>query len=884
MRETLLFIGAGFALAWGAWKTGWAGRGAGLAADAGRRVGAWLGSDAGTWSPLAHELTLREVHAEGLECAGGWIWTGAELTPAATDGLSNAETNRLGAMLNRAAAGMAANTRLHTVTRVGETPTATLAALEERLDAGDDAVWHALGRARLAHLRAEAAVGRARATRTLLVVGRQMAARGGGRMAGRGLLGAGPWAEATAAEFGRAREECLAARATAVGFLTAAGVGAREVSGAELYAWLYGRLNPERARTQPPPGAAGDGNPREALCMTSAEIDRGGVIWWGATASATIALKRLPVRLTAVTLEGLTRAGELDFPFEVSAHCLVEDFQRRDEKLETAQRYLTNAVEQQRVVNPDEALKLQNVAAARAATRAGEEKFAQIGFGVTVFAPDAAELRRRTDALLAALRRCEGMEGFVDRHDALRRQLATLPGHAPLDGGTKLELTRTAAALQGWTGGPAGLPPGETRLVFQRPDGGIFGWDTASPRFRSGMAVVCGGTGTGKSTLLAYLATDLLAAGRRGVILDYGGSYHRLACAAVGAAAHIDVGDVRRTHGLGLLDIAPHPGETFAATDYDADGLLIARFQAVTAALERLCLDPRGAETALPPRLVAHLQARVRLAYLNAAPATPTLDAVIRTLRQARDGERADGAELADRLAVYAGRGPFARFFTAPESAAAPADAALTVFDFRSVRNDARLTLLATLAVEMRLSRFVASGRGVPKFFIADELNEIARAPAVAATIDSLFRTARKNGVVCLAGSQKPDDFLQESLRALAVNAEVKWLYEMPVGLATEAFNLSVGQAAALARVTTVGPDWRDCLLLSPLGTAHLRLRLAAADRRLCAGATTGAERISVAAAADSVPGEIPDRLRAAWAADGLGERSPAVNQPGASA
>jgi hypothetical protein len=680
--------------------------------------------------------------------------------------------------------------------------------------------------------------------------------------------------EATAGEFAQVRAETLAARATAVGFLTAAGATARVVDGTESLAWLYERLNPGRAATQPPPVYAGDCNPRELLCMTSAEVRPDGMILWGETAAATLALKRLPVRLTAVTLENLTRAGELDFPFEVSAHCLVEEQQRRDERLETTQRYLTNAVEQQRVVNPDEALKLREVAEARAATRVGEERFAQIGFAVTVFGPDAETVNRRAERLLAAARRCEGMELFRDRHDALRRHLATLPGHAPLDGGTKLELTRTAAGLAGWTGGPAGLPPAETRLVFQRPDGGIFGWDSASPRFRSGMALVCGGTGTGKSALLAYLATDLLAAGRRGVILDYGGSYHRLACAAVGAAAHVDVGDPRRTHGLGLLDIAPQPGERVAADAVDADGLLIERFAGVIGALERLCLDPRGGETGLPPRLVAHLQARVRLAYLNAAPDTPTLDAIIRTLRQARAAERAEGEELADRLAVYAGRGPFARFFT-PTAPPPETPPALTVFDFRSVRGDARLTLLATLAVEARLRRFIASGRGEPKFFIADELNEIARAPAVAAAIDTLFRTARKNGVLCLAGSQKPDDFLQPTLRALAVNAEVKWLYEMPVALAREAFDLSVGQAKALAHLTTVGPDWRDCLLLSPLGAATLRLRFCAADLRLCAAATTGAERVSVADAAASVPGEIPERLRAAWAADGLGERSP---------
>jgi hypothetical protein len=875
--ETLVFLTLGGAAALAAWKTGFP---LGVALRGGAGLGSaahWL-SDGGAWSPLAHRLALRDVHGDVIECADGWLWAAAELIPAATDGLSNAEINALGATLNRAIAGLPAETRVQTITRIDADFAEPPAILERQLDACRDAVWHALLRARVAHLHAEAQRGRARQTRTWLLIGRRLPKTLKSRFRLAALFAPDAWTDAAAADWERTRGDALAARGALLAALKPTGATGFPLSGDAIKNLIYARLNPERARRHPAPVYHGDCNPRELLCFTSAETLRSGFIVWGETPGATISLKRLPVRTCAPLLETLTRSPEIDFPFEISSHFLVEDALRADETLERQERYAANALDQQRLPNKDEAAKLVDLAEIRTATRIGEDKLVTLGLGVTVFAPDVEQLRTRCDRLLTEMRRCEGLEGLVDRHSALDQHLATLPGQCPADARAGRALARDAAALAGWTGGPRGLPAGAATLVFQRPDGGLFYFDPAARELKSGMALACGGTGSGKSTLMGFLASAHLAAGRIGVIFDYGGSYRRLALAAGSDA--IDIADARRAAGLGLLAIAPRPGEDFAPEDLTPEGLPLERLQQVCNVLENLCLDPHGAELALPAPLRAHLQERVALAYANKGTETPTLDYLIRSLKLSREGREKDfGAELAARLAVYAGRGPLGRFFDADGDALDPR-APLTVFDFRAVRGDARLMQVATLAVETHLQRFTATGRAVPKFLIADELQEIARLPVIVTCLDRAFRTARKNHVYGMVGSQQPTDFQRPGLDALAVNCEVKWLYEMDAEVARRTFNLPLGAAKLVGRLRTHGPDYRDCALISPLGAAHLRLRFSAAELRLLAGATTGAETISVADAAASVPGEIPDRLRAAWAADALGEaRSPAPKQ-----
>jgi type IV secretory pathway VirB4 component len=875
--ETLLFLTLGGAAALAAWKTGFP---LGMALRGGAELGRaarWL-SDGGAWTPLAHRLALRDIHVDVIECADGWLWAGGELIPVATDGLSNGEINALGATLNRALGGLAAETRVQTITAVSDDFAEPLAILERQLDACRDAVWHAMLRARVAHLHAQAQSGRARQTRTRLLVGRRLPKTLNSRFRLGALLAPDAWTDAAAADWERTRSDAHAALAALFAALRPAGATGFPLSGDAIKNLIYARLNPERARRHPAPGYHGDCNPRELLCFTSAETLRSGFIVWGETPGATISLKRLPVRTCATLLETLTRSAEIDFPFELSSHFLVEDSLRADEALERQEIYAANALDQQRLPNRDEIVKLANLAEIRTATRVGEDKLVTLGLGVTVFAPDVEQLRTRCDRLLTELRRCEGMEGLVDRHSAIAQHLATLPGQSPSDARAKRALSRDAAALAGWTGGPRGLPAHEATLIFQRPDGGLFFFDPAARAFNSGMALFCGGTGSGKSTLMGFLAQAHLAAGRIGVIFDYGGSYRRLALAA-GADA-IDIADAKRAAGLGLLAIAPRPGEEFAPEDLTPEGLPIERLQQVCNILENLCLDPHGAERALPAHLRAHLQHGVARAYANKGAETPTLDYLIRSLQLGREGREKDfGEDLAARLSVYAAAGPLGRFFNDGGERLDPR-APLTVFDFRSVRGDARLMQVATLAVETHLHRFTATGRGVAKFLIADELQEIARFPVIVTCLDRAFRTARKNHVSGMVGSQKASDFQRPGLDALAVNCEVKWLYEMDAETARQAFNLSLGEAKLVGRLQTHGPDYRDCALISPLGAAHLRLRFSAAELRLFAGATTGAETISVAAAVAATPGEIPERLLAAWDADALGERrSPPLRQ-----
>lgn len=615
-------------------------------------------------------------------------------------------------------------------------------------------------------------------------------------------------------------------------------------------------------------------SPRSILCCTPIRV-REDHFLVGDRLTMVVSLQRLPVQVFSGLAERLTRHPEIDFPLEVSTSFEVGEYQAWDEKLERMQKRIQISISRAKLgANKDEEIKGEEIDSIRTQLRVHEVKVGEIGFNVTISAPNVDELRRRRDLVMIAMRSMEGMEGVVERHAPLGQFLATLPCGPHSDFRRKPCLTQDAVAMMTLTGGPKGINPQEAIEVFERADGGIFYWNPKPRAFKSGMSLFCGSPGSGKSGALNRQRTALIAQGRRGITIDYGASSYRV-CKAVGGT-WIDITDVTSTRGLGLFAIKPQPGEEFEPEELNKDGIPYERLSELGDIVESLCLDPGNPrETHLEPKLNTFLRLKIEQMYSEACGETPTLDMLVQVLRNSLHEEYGKADELASRMEIYNNDGMLRRFLN-DQSEPLSVNTAYTVFDFsRAVGND-RLMLVASMAVESFIKRFMRVDRRIKKFFDVDEFKEVSSYPLICRTIERSFRTARKASAICSVASQDPEDFAgdDKGISNIRTKCEVKWLFDMPnLNVAEEVFELRPGVIQALKFVQgNISEEFRDCVLTYPGGVAHLRLRFGPMDRRLLLGAGEY-EGATIEEALADVEGPVDELLLEALTTDALGAK-----------
>lgn len=622
-------------------------------------------------------------------------------------------------------------------------------------------------------------------------------------------------------------------------------------------------------------------SPRDRLCLEPIEVMPDYFII-GRKPVLVISLHQLPTLVFAGLAECLTRHPKMCFPFEVTTSFQIGDRYEWDDKLaKKATRLLINL---QRSTRPDqtEQMSVEEIQQLRADVRRGDAKLGEVGLAVVISAPTVQELYRRRDVVLMALRSMEGLEGVVEKHLPMPQLTSTLPCAPHADGRRRACLSRDAVGLMPLTGGSRGpVREDDATMVFERVDGGLFFWNPHTPLFPSGMSLVCGGSGSGKSGLLNYMRTALAGAGYRLMTIDFGGSSARV-CAALGGR-FLDITDPRKAYKLGLFDIRPKPGEQYQPEELTEEGLPRDRLAAVENLLEQLCLDPRvRTHQGLHPTAAGYLRTAVRRTYGNLVGTTPQLDDFIHTLHLARSEDREVAKELAARLEIYASEGSLGRFLNeSPDAEEIPTDCPYIVFDLRAAKDDPRLMLVAALAVNSFIRRLLSINRTIPKYLDVDEFNVVSTNPLICNVINETMRTARKLNMLGTVASQSPGDFAASADNPAASgirdNCEIFFLMRTsnPEGT-SQIFQLKSGAARLLRQLQTQTSEaWRDCVLLWPGGgCAHLRLRFGPLDQRLLLAAGHELSTLPEAlkdAMSVSPNSTVPVRLQQALATDGLG-------------
>ena len=901
-----------------AWKTGAFEKACDYLGLQGAKKLTWLTGDDARYSSLPDRLRYCDFFDDVIETQDGTLWAGLELQPVATDGFSNDELNDLAHKLNRCLTAMPEQSIVQVIMRQDNAPAEGQAVFDRVAKHTKDPALNLVMRSRARFLGREARDGAVIRRRFFVFIGRS-AKKTKQRLSLGAVISSDPFLALERAEFERLRQEVLRAAEQFATCYHAAGGKAFLLPARVAFALAYEKLNPERAVIIPPPsyvtptgtvyhsdiwaqpahhmsaletpanGKRRPGgiefdtlheflfasNPRETLCFTPVEVEQDH-FWFGNRPVMTISLQKLPTSTCASLMEILTRRQGIAFPFDISASFQIDSQQRWDEKFEKMQDRINVALAT--MFHKDQAamIKSGQVAALREQIRTGEERVGFYRLGITFSAADVPELLRRRDLIISILRTMQGLEAVAEQHTPFSEFLGTLPCHPEISFRKQPCLSHNAIGLSPLTGSAVGCEQIEAQDVFQKADGGLFYFNHHSTAFNSGMSMMVGTAGSGKSATLNRKRVTLAAHGYLGVTIDYGGSASRV-CELLGGRK-IDVADPNRVGGLGLFNIQVQPGEHYTAAELTPEGLPRDRLAFVCALLEMLSLDPtRPTEVGLPARHVSVLNEHIRKTYAQLCGITPTVDDFIRTLKLATREDREIGVELAARLQLYASDGVLGRFLN-DRSEPLAVDCPYTVFDFLGVQRDPRLMLVATMAVTAFVDRFLRQDRAIPKFFDVDEFYVIANHPLNIKLIDTSIRTARKLNAIVTVASQDPEDFNTEMAKGIRSNCEVKWLFNLTnPQLAGEVLELPAGVVTLLeALPMNAGKGYRDCVLVyPPKASTYLRIKISPLDRRLLEGA--GRETSTLRDAYDDIKAlatQVPARLRRALEMDGLGQAS----------
>lgn len=781
------------------------------------------------------------------------LYSVLELTPIPSDGFDTFDWNNLFRQLNVLFTNLPSDTIVHFDNNICTDDLGALEILEKIIENTDDEDLKLIAASRAFYLTQMIKNGELKNTTVYCSIGRPMKSNPF-KVSIKGLLYPDEFLEREYIPFKTLTDEVLRIRNNFLTTYRGFGGEGRFVSAQEMFERIFRKMNPKapkdmrvRQFNMPEIEAFYElqeksietaqlfaDSPRETLGQTEIEFAKEYFTLDGIP-HLCLSLNTLPASSTIGLIERLTRVCNFKFPINFSVTMQLEDQATWEKTLTTIYKYLDDDLKMgsDAATRLQKQLKIDDIEDFRLRLRKENDKICLFGFNLMFSADSPEELRRRRDQIITAIAELDGLQLAYEKHLPLGQFLQMFPGEdLTKDSHRKPFLVRAALGLTPITGGNPGVDLDEATSIFYRADGGIFRWNPQSRKFTSGMALVVGRTGVGKSVLLNRLRTDARTEGRHLVSIDFDVSGESL--------VHLEDGNIIdfRHGGIGFFDIRPQDGEDIGEDQLDENGIPKARYQEVCVLLEKLCLPPSSAMTDdLPPAYSTFIRERVYQTYQTFRNRIPTMDDFLSNFEKCRTEEKEMSQDIIQRLQKFTMSGFLGDLLNKEEKAVRPTGK-YTVFDLRLVKDDPQLRFVATLMVKMYINRFLAMDKDIQKYLDVDEVQVIAQDPLMAALFSMIFSTARKRGCYCVAASQSPHHFMSPQLRDLRDNAEVFWI--MPIrdaNSAQEAFKLSDGTTELVDVVSRegVGTNHRDIVLVYPGGTVRLRHKLNALESRLLA-------------------------------------------------
>ena len=907
----IVVLGVGFIL----WKTGLGTYVTNFLGINAERAEKWLKDEEGYWVNLPEKLPFREFDqtTNTVETENGWLWAAVEMSAIPTDGYSRRDWWSAGVSLNRIFAGLPDHSQIQIHHKIGdETEYAEQVFRRNAAEAPDEEA-RIIALCRGKHLMEERGAGRVRTRKIRVYLGLR-AQTLEQKLNPLAAINPTQWVDLEKEAFEGLYEDLKLGVEDFVRGVAALGAHTRLLTAQEIKNNVFAAINPAHPLAAAPNrsnakktkvnarrglasladeleaeglldkttqetetlgspvfdlSARFSPSPREEVCSSRLRI-KSDLLALNDTPLMIISLKMLPVRTFAGLMERLTRAEEIDFPFEVISNMEISDTQKKIREYETEYgntlTYLTS------FFSASEREKKKQLESVCEHLSKGEEKTGRIGLAVCFSGSNVKQIRKRQRLIMSLLRSLENLEGYAEWTHPLDQFIATLPCGAGRDRRRRDGLTRDMVGISPLTGPPTGVSPDDAIDVFQAADGGLVYVNPGSQQFNSGTSVFIGAKRSGKSAMLNRQRTTFRIRGRRGVSIDFGGSASRV-CAALGGYYV----DITKAKGLGLFSIKPEPGERYGRDELNENGFPKTKLAEVQNRLEILCLEAK--ETELPKRLLAYLYQGAENTYARLEGRTPRIDDFITTFQNALDDDKELGKELAARLSIYRSSGSFGHLLNDSEGNQLSTELPYVVFDFAGAISDPRLMLVGTMAVDHYTKRLLRTDRKIAKFIDVDEFSVISDDYRLCKMIEIIVRTDSKSNCICSIASQDAADFYpatsltNDPRRAIRASTEIFWIFNTPKpDVTADVLGLSAGVKSLLYKLDRAGGEsHRDCAYIYPGGVAHLRLRNGALDRRLLLGA--GRERATLEDAladASAVSKGVPPRLARALAMDGL--------------
>ena len=540
-------------------------------------------------------------------------------------------------------------------------------------------------------------------------------------------------------------------------------VGTRQLTEADIYEYLYERLNPATSRIAPTPKITKDRTLRSQIALNAcdAHFDRTVIDGYHHRA---VNLVIRPGAISAPTITHLLEQIPGDYDFSVAVHSLNQEQADNALSLQATVASVINGLSLFTRYHEAE-LQTRDADLLQKHVKEASQKLFLLTTHVVLRHVEPRGLTTNADKAVLAFRRLDDSVAVIDDMNHLPLFLASLPGHTHLNSRSHPASTDVAARFMtmsaSWDGCPTPqfLTPADDEKLL-----GVDLFDKDELTAKHGL--VLGVTGEGKSVLTNAILTSFFCAheDHHVIVIDDGGSYRRL-CELLGGQYLEPTLD-------GTYSFNPFIDREFLEDPEDR-----ADFQTYITLLVQLMLR----KTDLTNNEKSIIHKCVQRAYELAEDRTPILSdlhkAFVEFAADDEDDKRIS-RDFHKNLKIWID-GPYALLFNRQSSF--DASSRFVVFDLNKMQDPSIKPVL--LAIIKSVIHPKVANKRLRKIIALDEVWKFLKDSAGADLVNEWYKAGRRFNVACYVITQSPEDLLNSPVAtAVSQNSTVKWILNIGGG------------------------------------------------------------------------------------------------------
>lgn len=540
-------------------------------------------------------------------------------------------------------------------------------------------------------------------------------------------------------------------------------VGSRLLAEAEVYDYLYERLNPATSRIAPLPAITQTRTLRSQIALNACDAHFDRMVIDGHHHRAVNLVVR-PGAISAPTITNLLEQIPGDYDFSVAVHSLNQEQADNAISLQATVASVINGLSLFTRYHEAE-LQTRDADLLQTHVKETSQKLFLLTTHFVLRHVEPRGLTANADKAILAFRRLDDSVAVIDDMNHLPLFLASLPGHTHLNGRAHPASTDVAARFltmsASWDGCPTPqfLTPTDDEKVL-----GVDLFDKDELTAKHGL--VLGVTGEGKSVLTNAILTSFFCSHEDNhvIVIDDGGSYRRL-CELLGGQYLEPTLD-------GTYSFNPFIDRAFLEDPED-----LADFLTFMTLLVQLML--RKSDLTNNEKTIIHKC--VKKAYDLAEDRTPILGDLHKAFAEFAADDEDDkkiSRDFYKNLGIWVD-GPYALLFNRQSSF--NASSRFVVFDLNKMQDPSIKPVL--LAIIKSVIHPKVANKRLRKIIALDEVWKFLKDSAGADLVNEWYKAGRRFNVACYVITQSPEDLLNSPVAtAVSQNSTVKWILNIGGG------------------------------------------------------------------------------------------------------